>query len=69
MRPEKKILAAIARKQVETSPFALLVDFTKVTVAQNEAIVTRADAILARAALEHAIGHLRGADSRPERTP
>ena len=35
MRPEKKILAAIARKQVETSPFALLVDFTKVTVAQS----------------------------------
>ena len=34
MRPEKKILAAVARKQIETSPFVLLVDFTKVTVAQ-----------------------------------
>ncbi len=34
MRPEKKILAAVARKQIETSPFALLVDFTKLTVAQ-----------------------------------
>ena len=34
MRPEKKILAATARKQIETSSFALLVDFTKVTVAQ-----------------------------------
>lgn len=33
----------------------------KLTVAQNEAIATRADAILARAALEHAIGNLKSA--------
>lgn len=41
----------------------------KLTVAQNEAIATRADAILARAALEHAIGNLKGADQRPDRKP
>jgi large subunit ribosomal protein L10 len=35
MRPEKKILSAAARKQIETSSFALLVDFTKLTVAQS----------------------------------
>jgi len=41
MRPEKKILAAVARKQIETSPFVLLVDFTKLTVAQSNELRKR----------------------------
>ncbi|MBM3890995.1 MAG: 50S ribosomal protein L10 [Verrucomicrobia bacterium] len=35
MRQEKKLLAAAARKQIEKAPFALLVDFTKLNVAQT----------------------------------
>jgi large subunit ribosomal protein L10 len=41
MRPEKKHLVAAARKQIEASPFALLLDFTKLTVAQGSELRKR----------------------------
>jgi large subunit ribosomal protein L10 len=41
MRPEKKLLVGEAKKQIEAAPFALLVDFTKLTVAQGSELRKR----------------------------